>query len=82
MSESEEYDKIPARLLNEDDKVLIKEGERVPADGIVLNEWVNINPSILTGESLPQKLFKDSVIYAGTSGCCRLCKNTGKTHCR
>ncbi|MBT3880194.1 MAG: heavy metal translocating P-type ATPase [Candidatus Scalindua sp.] len=63
---SEEYDKIPARLLNVDDKVLIKEGERVPADGIVLNEWVNINPSILTGESLPQKLFKDSVIYAGT----------------
>ena len=63
---SEEYDKIPARLLNVDDKVLIKEGERVPADGIVLNEWVNINPSILTGESLPQKLFKNSVIYAGT----------------
>ncbi|MGR3293621.1 MAG: heavy metal translocating P-type ATPase metal-binding domain-containing protein [Candidatus Scalindua sp.] len=65
-SESNEYDKIPARQLNVDDKVLIKEGERIPADGIVLNEWVNINPSILTGESLPQKLFKDSVIYAGT----------------
>jgi Cu2+-exporting ATPase/Cu+-exporting ATPase len=65
-SESNEYDRIPARQLNVDDKVLIKEGERVPADGIVLNEWVNINPSILTGESLPQKLFKDSVIYAGT----------------
>ena len=65
-SESNEYDKIPARQLNVNDKVLIKEGERVPADGIVLNEWVNINPSILTGESLPQKLFKDSVIYAGT----------------
>ena len=65
-SESNEYDKIPARLLNADDKVLIKEGERVPADGTVLNEWVNINPSILTGESLPQKLFKGSAIYAGT----------------
>ena len=65
-SGSNEYDKIPARLLNVDDKVLIKDGERVPADGMVLNEWVNINPSILTGESLPQKLFKGSVIYAGT----------------
>ena len=65
-SKSNEYDKIPARQLNVDDKVLIKEGERVPADGIVLNEWVNINPSILTGESLPQKLFKGSVVYAGT----------------
>jgi Cu2+-exporting ATPase/Cu+-exporting ATPase len=65
-SKSNEYDKIPARQLNVDDKILVKEGERVPADGIILNEWVNINPSILTGESLPQKLFKDSVIYAGT----------------
>jgi len=64
--ESNEYDKIPAKHLNVDDKVLIKEGERVPADGIVLNEWVNINPSILTGESFPQKLFKGSIIYAGT----------------
>ncbi len=64
--ESDEYDRIPARHLNADDKVLIKEGERVPADGTVLNEWVNINPSILTGESLPQKLFKGSAIYAGT----------------
>jgi len=65
-SESNEYNKIPARHLNVDDKVLIKEGERVPTDGTVLNEWVNINPSILTGESIPQKLFKGSVIYAGT----------------
>ncbi|GAX61837.1 cation transport ATPase [Candidatus Scalindua japonica] len=65
-NKSNDYDKVPARNLNVDDKVLIKEGERVPSDGIVLNEWVNINPSILTGESLPQKLFKDSSIYAGT----------------
>ncbi len=61
-----EYDNVPAKHLNVGDKVLIKEGERVPADGTLLNEWVNINPSILTGESLPQKLFKGSVIYAGT----------------
>ncbi len=65
-SKNNEYDKTPAKHLNIGDKVLIKEGERVPADGIILNEWVNINPSILTGESLPQKLFKNSAIYAGT----------------
>ena len=53
-------------LLNINDKILIREGERVPADGIVLNDGVNVNPSILTGESLPQKLFKGSDIYAGT----------------
>ncbi|MCP4267257.1 MAG: heavy metal translocating P-type ATPase [Candidatus Brocadiaceae bacterium] len=65
-NENNEYEKAPARLLNTNDKVLISEGECVPADGIVLNDGVNINPSILTGESLPQKLFKGSDIYAGT----------------
>ncbi len=65
-NENDEYEKIPARLLSINDRVLIREGERIPADGIVLNDGVNINPSILTGESLPQKLFKGSDIYAGT----------------
>lgn len=60
------YEKIPAKQLSVNDKVLIREGERVPVDGIVLNDGVDINPSILTGESLPQKLFKGSDIYAGT----------------
>ncbi len=65
-NENREYEKVPARVLNVGDKVLIKEGERIPADGVVVNKWVNINPSILTGESLPQKLFKGSKVYAGT----------------
>jgi heavy metal translocating P-type ATPase len=65
-NENHEYKKVPARLLNVNDKVLVKEGERIPADGVVVSEWVNINPSILTGESLPQKLFKGSEIFAGT----------------
>ncbi|MDR4507090.1 MAG: heavy metal translocating P-type ATPase [Candidatus Brocadiaceae bacterium] len=60
------YEKVPASQLQEGDTVLIKKGDRIPADGIVTNEWVNINPSILTGESLPQKLLKGSRIFAGT----------------
>ena len=78
-SESKEYDKIPARHLNVDDKVLIKEGERVPADGIVLNEWVNINPSILTGESPSSKTIQGFCHLCRYSGCYRLCKDPGKT---
>ena len=65
-NENREYEKTPARHLNVDDKILVKEGERIPADGVVISEWVNINPSILTGESLPQKLFKGSEVFAGT----------------
>ncbi|MCF6150203.1 MAG: heavy metal translocating P-type ATPase [Candidatus Kuenenia sp.] len=60
------YEKVSAHYLNTGDKILVEEGERVPADGEVINEWVNINPSVLTGESLPQKLFKGAKIYAGT----------------
>jgi len=60
------YEKVSAHHLNAGDKILVKEGERVPADGEVINDWVNINPSVLTGESLPQKLFKGAKIYAGT----------------
>ena len=65
-NENHEYEKVPARLLNVNDKVLVKEGERIPADGVVVSECANINPSILTGESIPQKLFKGSEIFAGT----------------
>lgn len=65
-SENRMYEKIPARLLAVGDKILIHERARIPADGVVVNEFVNINPAILTGESTPQKLFQGSEIYAGT----------------
>lgn len=60
------YEEVPARLLCVGDMVFVKKGERIPADGILASAWVNINPSILTGESLPQKIFKDSRVFAGT----------------
>ncbi|WP_347273409.1 heavy metal translocating P-type ATPase [Candidatus Kuenenia sp.] len=60
------YEKVSASHLNTGDKILVNEGERIPADGEMINDWVNINPSVLTGESLPQKLFKGAKIYAGT----------------
>ncbi len=60
------YENIPARLLKVGDKILLHERERIPADGIVVNDYVNVNPSLLTGESTPQKLFQGAEIYAGT----------------
>ena len=46
--------------------ILIKPGERVPLDGVVIEGQASLNTSALTGESLPREVGKgDSVI----SGC-------------
>jgi Cu2+-exporting ATPase len=44
---------VPAAELAPGDRVLIRPGESVPADGIVLEGRSNVDESLLTGESLP-----------------------------
>lgn len=51
---SDEQKRIPARELVCDDLVLLSEGDRVPADAIVLNSTnLTVDESLLTGESVP-----------------------------
>jgi P-type Ca2+ transporter type 2C len=46
--------RIPGREVVVDDVVLLREGDRVPADGILLSAVaLSVDESILTGESLP-----------------------------
>jgi len=54
---------IPHKQLEKGDKVLIKPGEKIPADGIITEGHSDVNQALLTGESKP--VFKqkgDSVI--------------------
>ncbi len=45
---------IDGREIVREDVIFVKEGDRVPADGVVvLNKGLNINESLLTGESVP-----------------------------
>lgn len=44
---------VPLEHLNVDDLVLVKPGEKVPADGIIKEGQSYINESLLTGESKP-----------------------------
>ena len=44
---------VPLSELAVDDKVLIKPGEKIPADGIIVEGESSVNEAMLTGESTP-----------------------------
>ena len=44
---------VPLGELEVDDKVLIKPGEKIPADGIIVEGESSVNEAMLTGESTP-----------------------------
>ena len=47
------------------DKILIKPGEKIPLDGVIVNGHSNIDESMLTGESIPvEKNIGDTVVGA------------------
>ncbi|WP_153738225.1 heavy metal translocating P-type ATPase [Aquibacillus halophilus] len=48
------------------DIVLIKAGERVPVDGVILKGSTSIDESAITGEAMPVNKEKDNEVFAGT----------------
>jgi Cu2+-exporting ATPase len=60
---------IPLEELKTDDRILIKPGEKVPADGVVVNGHSSLNEAMLTGESKPvNKKAEDKVIGGAVNG--------------
>ncbi len=57
---------VPVEELKPGDHVLIRPGERVPVDGVVVEGKSNVDESILTGESLPQSKGKGDKVIAGS----------------
>lgn len=51
--------------LQKDDIILIKPGEKAPADGIVIEGESYLNESMLTGESKPVKKVKNDKVIGG-----------------
>ncbi len=60
---------VPLDELKSGDRVLVKPGEKVPADGQVLEGASSVNQAMLTGESKPvEKKQGDSVIGGAING--------------
>ena len=57
---------VEINALKENDHVLIKNGERAPADGILLSAQAEIDEAMLSGESLPQTKEKGQLVLTGT----------------
>jgi Cu2+-exporting ATPase len=57
---------VKTATLKENDSILIKPGEKVAADGVVLNGESYLNESMLTGESKPVKKIAGDKVIAGS----------------
>lgn len=56
---------INIQELQKGDVAIIKPGEKIPADGVVMEGSSYVNESMLTGESTPVKKEKDAKVIAG-----------------
>lgn len=57
---------IQLKDLLKDDIILVKPGEKVPADGIIIEGFSYLNESMLTGESKPVKKDVNSKVIGGS----------------
>ena len=57
---------VPAAALRPDDRLLVRPGERVPADGVVISGASEIDESLVTGETGRRAVVSGVTIYAGS----------------
>jgi P-type Cu2+ transporter len=57
---------VPARSLKSGDRLLVRSGERVPADGAVSSGAAEIDDSLITGETARRKVRPGNFVYAGS----------------
>lgn len=62
---SSKEEEIPVENVQVDDILLVKPGEKIPVDGIVVEGYSSVDQSMITGESIPvEKKVGDEVIGA------------------
>ena len=63
----ERSEEVPIAALNDGDIVLVRPGQSVPADGLVVAGESSVNESVLTGESRPVGKAPGAKVIAGTT---------------
>ncbi|WP_242492557.1 copper-translocating P-type ATPase [Methanolobus psychrotolerans] len=61
----EKVDDVPVSEIKKDDRVLVKPGEKIPVDGIVVEGQSSVNEAMLTGESNPVSKEKGDMVISG-----------------
>lgn len=57
---------LPVAALQPGERLLVRPGERIPADGVILSGSSKIDDSLVTGETAPRKVAAGAKVYAGT----------------
>ena len=58
---------VPVAALSAGDRVLVRSGELIPADGVVLEGKSSLDKAVLTGESDPVPTAPGDLVYAGAT---------------
>ncbi|MDR6999124.1 heavy metal translocating P-type ATPase [Neobacillus niacini] len=58
--------RIPTSDLQVGDQILVKPGERIPSDGMIVKGKTNIDEAAITGESMPVSKGNQEEVFAGT----------------
>jgi len=60
---------IPVKKITEGNIIIVKPGEKIPADGIIIYGQSSVNESMLTGESIPVDKKEGDSVTGGTVNC-------------
>ncbi len=66
LAANNELVRVPADALQPGDRVLVRPGERVPADGTIIGGTSEIDESLVTGETMQRGVGAGAKIYAGS----------------
>jgi Cu2+-exporting ATPase len=66
IKENGDHEDVPIADLKSDDIILVRPGEKVPADGTVIEGESYVNESMLTGESKPVTKHRDDPVIGGS----------------
>ena len=60
------YEIVDPDKVNVDDIILVKPGEKIPLDGIIINGESSLDTKALTGESIPVEVTTNSEVLSGS----------------